>query len=150
MTINNEKVVEILQKSPTAEAFATYAACRNRNVREGISRLPSIRAQMAKEGFHPVPQDLLSMFRELERAGIGHLWKDQFKWNVPIKEVASYLEVPKKKTSAQVYTHQRAVAEKTLVMSFGTDKKVSITFTPNLSKEDVDFMISKMLKECES
>lgn len=82
---------EIAQKTPTAEAFFTYAACRARNVREGVSRIPAIRAQMTKEGFHPVPQDLLAMFKELEKAGVGQLRGTQFKWHAPIKEIGNAL-----------------------------------------------------------
>lgn len=157
MTIDNEKIAEIMQKSPTAEAFATYAACRERNVRDGISRLPAIRAQMAKEGFHPVPQDLLAMFRELERAGVGQLWKDQFKWNMPIKDVGAAFEAPKSETPrtqvaevkpsahiAPANNHNRRI----LTMSLGEGKEVSLSFTPNLSREDIRFVMQKALRLC--
>lgn len=142
MTISNEKIAEIMQQSPTAEAFSTYAACRERNVREGISRLPSIRAQMTKEGFNPVPQDLLTMFKELDRAGVGKLLKDEFKWNISIRDVG-VLAGPQAPLPPK-----REVSKKTLVICFGENKDASISFTNNLTKEDIQFLASKMLQDC--
>lgn len=140
--LNAEKIAEILQRSPTAEAFATYAACRERNVRDGVSRLPAIRAQMAKEGFHPVPQDLLSMFRELERAGIGKLQGDQFKWSVSIKRVGEAIESPKPVKAESIPT-----SAKELVIFFDKNKQVEVRFPENLTPAEIRFVADKLLQE---
>lgn len=150
MTLNNKTISEIAQKSPTAEDFFTYAACRERHVRGGVSKLPDLRTQMKQEGFEPVPQDLLIMFRELHRAGVGELKGDTFKWNTSIKKVGEavigkteILESKPAKTTAS------SRIEKALVVWFDNKKHVSITFTPNLTKDEVSFLASKLLRECE-
>lgn len=142
MALNQEKIAEILQRTPTAEAFANYAACRERNIREGVSKLPAIRAQMSKDGFQPVPQDLLSMFRELERAGVGELKNDMFKWSVSIKEVGRALNPAKNEVRPLPTAH------KSLVIFFDKNKEATISFTPNLSVEEVKFLAEKILNEC--
>ncbi len=149
MSMNEKEVSEILQKTPTAEAFATYAACRERDVRNGISRLPKIREQMKQEGFHPVPQDLLAMFRELERAGIGKLSGDKFKWFTSIKKVGSAgsTQSPKMLDSGKKDI-VIPKAQKTMVLFFDKNKEITVTFTPNLTRDDVAFLAEKILKEC--
>jgi hypothetical protein len=140
--MNTKAIVEIMQKSPTAEQFATYAACRERNARDGVTRLPAIRAQMTKEGFHPVPQDLLTMFRELERAGVGKLSGDKFQWSVSIKQVGEALVEPK----AEAPKQKPEVPTKRFVMCFGNNKEAEISYTSTLTKEEVEFLCSKLLQ----
>ncbi len=147
--VNKNTIAEIAKKSPTAEAFFTYAACRERNVRQGVSRLPAIRAQMSVEGFHPVPKDLVSMFQELARAGVGTLQGKEFKWNVPIREVGQAGSI--KESTPHVEHHINRVipqATKDLVIMFDTNKEVSIKFTANLTKDEINFIAAKLLKEC--
>lgn len=153
-TINSKAIPEIFQKSPTAEAFATYAACRVRNVRGGTSRLPVIRTQMAKEGFEPVRQDLRSMFRELERAGVGTLKGEYFKWNVPIKTVglaadvprAHMAEIPPTEAPKRSYESKTAKAEKNLTVYFESGNEVNITYTGVLTRDEADFICHKLTR----
>lgn len=161
MSINMNLVPEILRRSPTAESFATYAARRERKARDGVSRLPAIRAQMAKDGFDPVPQDLLLMFRELERAGIGALKGEYFKWNVSMKKVGlalegpdkifteggavkrEYMAIPKPKATHPLPTR---ASVKSMVVVLGIGREVSIDFTANLTRADIDFVMTKLLQ----
>ncbi len=151
MTLNNEKIAEIMQRSATAEAFATYAACRVRHARDGVSKLPTLRAQMLAEGFTPVPQDLLKMFRELEQAGVGKLQGDLFKWSVPIQHVgitpdkAAVEKAPKAVKPAP----EAPKAQKSLVIFFDKERSISVQF-PSLTKEEVEFVAKKLLEECTS
>ncbi len=143
-TINTKSISEIAERSPTAEAFFTYAACRERNVREGISRLSAIRAQMAKEGFQPVPQDLLVMFRELEQQGIGKLQGNLFKWNVSIKKVGEAANPASE--ALVVKTHEKPKREvKTLVICFESGKEVSVTLSEPLTKEEASLVANKLV-----
>lgn len=148
--INKNAIAEIAQKTPTAEAFFTYAACRERNVRDGVSRLSALRAQMIGEGFDPVPQELLSMFRELDRAGIGSLKGDFFRWGVPIKKVAEVVfEKPARVEPIQKDPlSELPKALKSLVIYYADGKEMSISFTPNLTREEVRFALEKVLREC--
>lgn len=162
-TFNEKTVQEIAQRTPTAEDFFTYASCRDRNAREGITKIQAIRAQMTKEGFNPIPQDLLSMFRELDRAGIGKLQGDMFKWYVPIKDVGSValaIEAQKPKTSptkinvdniikSQEVKPDSTNRELTMVLCLSAAKEVTIHFTPNLTHADVEFIKEKLLRECQ-
>ena len=144
--LNTKTLVEIAQKSSTAESFFDYASKRERDVRNAESHIRALRVQMSKEGYHPVPQDLLSMFRELERAGVGVLRGDKFKWNVSVKKLGSAVtETP----NAEVMRSAIPTAQKSLVMCFDKHKEVSISFTPNLSKEEIGFLCEKLLKECQ-
>lgn len=143
--INNSAIAEIADRTPTAEAFFTYAACRERNVREGISRLSAIRVQMAKEGFTPVPQDLLSMFRELEKVGVGQLKGDLFKWSVSIKEVGETISAPREHM-AEIPKIPKSI--KTFAVYYDNGRHASISFTPNLTKEEIKFLAEQLLKEC--
>lgn len=142
MSINNKVIAEIAQKSPTAGNFFTYAACRERNVRDGESRLSSIKSQMTKEGFIPVPQDLLLMFKELERIGVGILQGDKFKWLVPIKKIGDAIREPRREILSK--------HEKSLVICFDKHKEASVLYTPNLTKADVHFLCEKLLNECQA
>lgn len=149
MPLNPKTVGEIFQRTPTAEAFAAYAACRNRNVRLGISKLPGIRAQMTKEGFDPVPQDLLSMFKELERAGAGTLSDGTFKWNVPIKKIGEIVsdESPKEKIRLALVPPPKE-GETTLIVCFPSGKTASISLSSKLTVEECQFMCDKILRTC--
>lgn len=153
MTLNKAKIVEIMRKSPTAEAFATYAACRERNIRDGVSKLPVIRTQLLKEGFHPVPQELVSMFRELERAGVGVLRGDQFQWHVSIKAIgeaaAAHKPTKIKDEHYKQYPELTKRVEKTLSICLGSGKDVTISFTTNLSKEDCAWICRELLQQCQ-
>ncbi len=143
--LNEGRLIEIAQKTPTAEEFFTYAAGRERNARDGITKLTQIREQMRIEGYHPVPQDLLSMFRELERAGVGKLEKDYFKWAVPIKTVGSTVTA---KPAAKVATPSIPLARKNLVIYFDKSREINLQFTANLTKEEIAFVAEKLLQEC--
>lgn len=138
---NSKTIAEITQRTPTSEAFAEYASKRERNVRGGVSRLSIIKAQMIKEGYHIVPQDLLAMFRQYHDQGLGELSGDLFKWHISIKQLGNVKEYK-----------QRALPEKrpqkNLVVCFSSDKEASVSFTPNLTKEDIQFICDKMLQEC--
>lgn len=149
MIINTERLADILQRSSTAEAFATYAACRERNARSGISKLSALRTQMQKEGFNPIPQDMLAMFKELEQAGLGQLRGDVFKWNLPLKRVgelaeeASVVKLPK--PAPQLNVEPEAV-QRSLVVCFGGNKRVSISITGIVGKEELQMVVSELLK----
>lgn len=143
--VDNKRIAEIADRTPTSEAFFTYAACRSRNARDGVTPLRAIRQQLAKEGFLAVPQDLLSMFRELERAGVGVLNRaGEFKWNMPIKKVG------------EMVTHKEAVTEPTnipvalkkVAVFFADNRQALLEFTPNLTKEEVAFLAQKIIDEC--
>lgn len=150
MTIDNEKIVEIAHKTPTSEAFMTYAACRDREVRDGVSQIDALRTQMAKEGFLPVPQDLAKMFKELHTAGVGELRGGMFKWHVSIKEVGKVgmgakktVTVPKK---APKPTALGEAGRSTVHMLFASGKEISISYTEKLTKEELDFLHKTLLK----
>lgn len=151
--INPKAIVEISQKTPTAEDFFTYAACRERNVREGASSLPATRAQLLKEGFSPVAQDLLLMFRELERAGVGRLLGDKFHWNIPIKRLA---DIVVDKTTVQekpINLEPRQLLnfksdKKTLVMIFADNREVTVSYSPGVTKEAILLLAERLLQEC--
>ncbi len=144
--INSKVIGEIADRSATAEAFFTYAACRDRNSRNGVSDIKAIRAQMEKEGFTTVPQDLLVMFRELDKVGIGRLQGNQFKWSVPIKSVGQALAEPTKpKVERSAVTPPSN--PKNLVFLFEGGKEISVTYTESLSKEDLQLLWNRLLKE---
>jgi hypothetical protein len=142
--VNSKAIVEIAERSKTAEAFLNYASTRERNVRGGITKLPAIRAQMHKEGLVAVPQDLLSMFRELERAGIGKLMGDKFQWYVSIRKVGEALEGKPIKEPSPIQA-----ATKSIVIYYGPNKEFKAEFTSNLGKEDLAFAMQKILWEME-
>lgn len=145
--MNTKAITEIAQKSPTSEAFFTYAACRERNVREGVSRLSAIKAQMTKEGFHPVPQDLLAMFRELERAGVGQLHGDMFRWHVSIRKVGEAVVAPKEAPSVPEIK-PRPPTNRSLVVYFDNGKEITADFTENLTRSEVENFCARLLKSC--
>lgn len=149
--INQQTIEEIAQRTPTSEAFFTYAACRERNVRAGVSSLPAIKAQMSLEGFHPVPQDLLVMFKELDRAGIGQLRGEKFKWNQPIKKVGEMGSVTKPSKPEKVQRAHHTITtlvERRITMCLGAGKDVEVTIRGNLSDDDCSFIAERLLKEC--
>jgi hypothetical protein len=121
---------------------------------------------MAMEGFDPVPQDLLIMFRELERAGIGTLKGECFKWNVSMKKVGlaledpdkvfadggaikrEYMAVPKPRPVPEIAAQADKNPLKSVVMVLGPGREISIDFTPNLTRSDLDFVMAKLLQHC--
>lgn len=137
MLLNPDTIMEISQKTPTAEAFFEYASQRERSVRSGLSRLPRIRAQMERAGFHPAPQDLLTMFRELERAGVGRLEGDKFQWQVPIRQLGEYVGA---KAPAKPKT-------RSFVIYFESGRQVSISYTQGLTKEESAFIADCLLTD---
>ena len=146
MTINAKVVAEIAQKTPTAEDFFEYCAKRERSARGGISRLPAIRAQMKEAGYEPVPQDLLLMFRELERANFGTLQGDKFKWRVSIKELGETLTAAPERTPEPQGIPNSV---RTLSVYLGRDKEVNIQFTGNLTPDEAHFVYGKFLQSCQ-
>lgn len=150
-TVKLEVLKEVQQKSPTAQAFFEYAGRRERNVRSGVSRISAIRAQMAKEGFHPIPRDLVTMFKELEQAGIGELKAGAFKWYIPIRQIAGRVPPKPKQLKARnplAYPQITTRVEKKLSMCLGNGKDVEIRFTDKLTKLDCKFVCSRLLLEC--
>lgn len=146
--MNLELVQTISKQSPTAEAFFDYAASRDRNVRDGISSIQSLRNQMSKDGFHPVTKDLRQMFAELEEAGIGELKGDKFKWNVSIKLVGKpSVKQPSPKIGV-IAKPTNPVQMKNTSIFFGDKKEIHIQFTNNLTQEDLVTALEKVLKEC--
>lgn len=148
MTIFESKLVEIAQRNPTAENFFAYAAERERDIKLGVSRLPQLREQMRAAGYEPVPQDLLTTFRELERAGVGKLQGDRFRWDMPIKKLGEAVFGPKKEKQPAPKAEPRAIEthERTLVICFGKGREAAIRYT-DLTIEDVDFLREKLLLE---
>lgn len=147
--INKEVVAEILQKTPTAESFAAYAANRKREVRNGVSPLLAIRAQMESEGYIAVPEDLLLMFKELDRAGVGKLDRGRFKWHVPIKEVSEVLTGPKRTEAPKAApAASDPNPSKVLFVSFGPSKDIKISLPGDLTNNEVRYLCSKILQEC--
>ena len=159
--INERVLTEIAEKSATAEAFFEYASKRTRNVRDGVSRIVQIKEQMRHEGYHTIPQDLLSMFKELERAGLGELKGDSFKWNVPIREVG--MVVTKRGSRPKAVPHidpihhsnvhtfadtQRTTPAKSLTIMFASGKEATIQISASLSREEVRILTDKLLQEC--
>ncbi len=157
MTINNEKIADIMQKSPTAESFASYAARRARGGREarnGVSTIPAIRKQMEKEGFHVVPEDMLLMFKALDQAGIGQLKGKNFKWNLSLRRVGELAEqagvatqepitkpLPKEPT-------KKPVSKKSLIAYFGPGRDFEAEFPSDLTQDELAFILDKILHAC--
>lgn len=142
--VNEKRISEILSQSPTAENFATYAACRQRNTKGGISPLREIRRQMRKEGFTPVPQELLSMFKELDRAGVGALKDGSFKWLLPIRDLghlaAKDKQGPKVEPKPEPLAVPRSPDRGRLVVVFGVDRTVTVEYPGDISPEERDFV----------
>ncbi len=153
-TVNENVLAGIAERNPTAEGFFNYAAGRERNVRENVSNLPQLRLHMSKKGYHAVPQELLSMFRELERAGIGKFRGQDFMWYTSIKEVgeralglnkAKVVAKPVKiepvspiRITSQVETH--------LTMKIGA-KSVTLVCTGTLTKEECQAVYAELLSK---
>jgi hypothetical protein len=142
MNLNSKTIAEIAQKSPTAEAFFSYVSKRERNARGGVSKLPDIKAQLIKEDFNPVPQELLSMFRELERVGVGVLQGDTFKWSVPIKQVGKVLKSDKVVSSIPK-------SKRTLAVYFDTQREIEMSFSSGLTREEAKLAMEKLLQQCD-
>ncbi len=149
MTQINEQVLnEIAERTPTAEQFFEYAATRERNVREGISNLTTLRAQMAKEGYHPIPQDMLRMFKELEHAGLGSLRGDSFKWFTGIRDLANKVGVISKPTNPDKPKLAAVVsAEMSVSIALAPGKDVSFKIHGVLTSEDCRFIYETLLKK---
>ncbi len=147
--VNALTLAEISHKSPTAEEFFTYAACRERHVRGGISSVDSLRDQMRQEGFLPVPKDLVSLLKDLEKVGVGQFKGKFFRWNTSIRSVGEMAHDSSKVIPIKKDVKVPAPKTKTLVMCLPGGKEVSITFSTSLTSEEVTFLSEKILKECE-
>lgn len=157
--VSSSALAEIAEKSDTAESFFKYAASRDRNVRGGVSNIKDVRVQMAKEGYHPVAGDLLTLFKELERIGVGTLKDGKFKWNTPLKEIASLVtDSPRNSVAASILnqpSHILSVAEsytpkiepQTLYFCFGAGREMSIKLFHGITRSEVEFITKKLLNE---
>lgn len=88
MPIDKKVLSEIANKSDTSNNVFHVLRARVRNPRSGILKLSNIKEAMRERGFKAPPQEVLSTFRELERAGAGELDGDVFNWSVGLKETA--------------------------------------------------------------
>lgn len=144
MMINHEQVTEVLTENKTTEAFATYAACRERNARGGITSIPGIQHQMLKEGFNPIPEELNDMFKDLEKIGVGKLQGNLFKWHMPIRTLG---EISQSAIKSPEVIETKPKIPMTLVVCFGKDREISITYQERLTRDEINFVVSKLLQE---
>lgn len=156
MTLNQNALQEIAQKSPTSEAFFTYAACKGRMRRGNVTPLSRVRKSLSDEGFLPVPQDLLVMFRELEHLGAGKLQGDKFEWRIPLRTVGEIgmgqaprtKEVVSKPVVKPALTPVAPESTHSLVIVLDPKRQVSINLPGMLNKDEADFIYGKLLQLC--
>lgn len=144
--INEQVVKAIPAKNEIAEALFTLWATRERNAREGRSTLDETRRQLKKEGYIVVPSELLSIFKELQRAGAGTLRGKIFTWGaVGLREVAKLAfdqkSVPVVETE-QAYGGVTATERtyKVVVAYLSNDRKVKMELPADLSPKEAQFL----------
>lgn len=148
--VDQKSIESIAGKNQTAAQFFEYAANRTRAAREGISSIKGIRELMLKDGYAPIPKDLRQLFRDLELVGIGRLSGDTFKWDISMVDLAQEVIKPTPpKIEPLVTPRSLPSATKTLVIPFDTNKEIRVTFTPNLTNDEISYLAKCLLKECE-
>lgn len=145
MQFNKSVVQEIAHKNQTAEQLFDYLLTRERNARGGENSVQSIKQQMALKGFQPVPQELLSTLRELDRAGIIELRGDRFRWKHQLKDVAKAIQ-PTRMPKADVSMPKVDTSTKTVVVLLGPGRTFSATFPPSLTQKERQ-LIARVLAE---
>lgn len=144
MQFSKTIVQEIAQKNATAEQLFDYLSTRERNARGGENSVQSIKQQMALKGFQPVPQELLSTLRELDRAGIIELKGDRFRWKHQIKDVVKAVQ----ETAPKAVALEPAIpmSLKTLVVRLDNTRQFTATFPAKMTAEERN-LISQLLAE---
>jgi hypothetical protein len=140
--LNKNTVSEIAQKNDTAESFFAYLGQRKREARGGENSVDSIKRQMRLRGFQPVPQELLTTLRELDRAGIIELKGKQFRWKFGIKDVMRAVEPTQ--APAPVIPLKTPLSQKTLVVCLDRERQFTAQFPSKLSQEELKLIYNTL------
>lgn len=151
--INKQALSKIAKRTLTSEAVFTFLGCRERN--RGDTNLTRLKYDLIEENFKIIPEDFMDTFKDLEAAGLGQIIqgkKPRFKWFVSLKEVGKtgLSTVPMKPVEPKVervVEAEAVVPRKSMVICLNKNRDVTVELPTNLTREEAQFIASKLLTE---
>lgn len=152
--MDKAKLAQIVNEDPVAKAAFKHFLTRDRNPKDGIMDIRRAKYALQEEGVDVVPEELVSIFRDMEKAGCGKLISEsgkpvRFRWTVNMKEAAkaalSTTGVVSKKTKASGKTDSDGNS-RDMVLMLAPGRKARISLPVGLTPDEAEF-IAEAIKD---